>query len=585
VRPWAVLRALAFLAIVLAVALPAAAVERVVSFHSNVRIAPDGWLAVTETIAVNVEGRSIQRGILRDFPTDYRDSLGRKVTVPFQLVAVLRDGAPEPVQETRLANGVSLRIGNGAVRLPLGVHTYQISYRTRFQVGFFPDHDELYWNVNGNGWTFAMDEITAEVSLPGHAGAPVPAAALKAEAYTGAFGARGRSYEAKVADGGASFRTTRPMAAGEGLTIVLSFPKGIVAAPTFRERFDRWLHDNRGEVAGAGLLLLLCAFVLWRWWAVGRDPDAGPAFPRYEAPRGLGPAGARMVYKMGYDNRCFSAGLLGLGQRGFLRIEGGTAGFRLKGTGAKGELMPGDAVLAALAPTGESERAIGGSFDPAVQLARQNHERALRLHMAERYFSRNGGSLFVAGALAFGATASAIWLKAAFLVIAAVAALAVAAFLVARRILPAYTREGRRLEDDIEGLRQYLGVAEKDDLARQKRPPRTAEEFAKFLPWAVALDVERAWTGAFERVLGAAAVAAATQSYYSSSSTDRDGGLFGGSGPGPAALGDGLDRVISSSTTPPGSSSGSSDSGSSSSGSDSGGSSGGGGGGGGGSGW
>jgi uncharacterized membrane protein len=158
-----------------------------------------------------------------------------------------------------------------------------------------------------------------------------------------------------------------------------------------------------------------------------------------------------------------------------------------------------------------------------------------------------------------------------------------AALVAAWRLLPAYNVEGRKAMDEIDGLRQYLSVAEKDDLARQKRPPRTAEEFARFLPYAVALGVEKTWADAFAAVLGAAAIAAAAGEYFSSSSDGSSGfspDRFSGS------LG-GIGDTISSASTPPGSSSGSSGSGGSSSsgGGGGGGSSGGGGGGGGGSGW
>ncbi len=72
--------------------------------------------------------------------------------------------------------------------LPPGDYTYTITYRTSRQLGFFDNHDELYWNVTGNGWAFAMDQVTATVILP-------PGAALtSAEAYTGPSGARGRDY-------------------------------------------------------------------------------------------------------------------------------------------------------------------------------------------------------------------------------------------------------------------------------------------------------------------------------------------------------------------------------------------------------
>ena len=69
-------------------------------------------------------------------------------------------------------------------------------------------------------------------------------------------------------------------------------------------------------------------------------------------------------------------------------------------------------------------------------------------------------------------------------------------------LMPAYTREGRKVQDHIEGLRQYLGVAERDDLARIKAPEMTPIEFARMLPYALALDVEKTWADRFAAVLG-----------------------------------------------------------------------------------
>jgi hypothetical protein len=193
--------------------------ERILSFNSQIQIGARGELTVLETIVAQVEGQQIKRGILRDFPTDYQDRFGRKVTVPFDVLSVRRDGQAENYSLSRQKNGVSVRIGNANVMLPRGRHVYEIAYQTNFQVGFFEQHDELYWNVNGNGWTFAMDEISAEVSLP----KAVPAGELKVEAYTGPFGAKGRDYEAKARDGGA-LRTAASWAPARARPVFL-FPK------------------------------------------------------------------------------------------------------------------------------------------------------------------------------------------------------------------------------------------------------------------------------------------------------------------------------------------------------------------------
>ena len=50
----------------------------------------------------------------------------------------------------------AIYVGAKNIMLPPGDHTYTLTYATRRQLGFFDDHDELYWNVTGNGWTFPI---------------------------------------------------------------------------------------------------------------------------------------------------------------------------------------------------------------------------------------------------------------------------------------------------------------------------------------------------------------------------------------------------------------------------------------------
>jgi uncharacterized membrane protein YgcG len=142
--------------------------------------------------------------------------------------------------------------------------------------------------------------------------------------------------------------------------------------------------------------------------------------------------------------------------------------------------------------------------------------------------------------------------------------------------MKSHTLEGRRITDEIEGFRQYLGVAEEGRLNALNPPEKTPELFEKFLPYAVALDVENAWASRFAELLAQVPIA---QEWYSNRDDRRNDG--------PVTfvnhIGGKLSETIASATTPPGSSGDGSSS--SSSGSDGGGSSGGGGGGGGGDGW
>ena len=85
------LRTMLWLAFVLlSVTAPIQAAEIIRSFHSNIDIAVDGELTVTETITVQSEGKQIKRGIYRDFPTLYTDRYGNRHRVMFDVIEIGR---------------------------------------------------------------------------------------------------------------------------------------------------------------------------------------------------------------------------------------------------------------------------------------------------------------------------------------------------------------------------------------------------------------------------------------------------------------------------------------------------------------
>ncbi|RPI58723.1 MAG: DUF2207 domain-containing protein, partial [Lysobacterales bacterium] len=314
-RAWSIALCLAAAASV-ALAQPG---ERILEYAIEVAVGADGVLDVAEHIAVRAEGNQVRRGIYRDFPTRYRDRYGNNVVVTLDVRGVERDGVPEPWFTERRANGVRINTGNDDFlpRLP-GEYRYTLRYRTTRQIGFFADHDELYWNAIGTGWDFAIESGSVEVRLP----EPVPVERVEAEAYTGPQGARGRGYAASVVEPGiARWELTAPLMPREGLTIVLSFPKGVVAEPTQAERAGWLLADNRGVLAALAGFALLLFYVVRRWRQVGRDPSAGVVIARYEPPAGRSPAELRFLKRRRYDMRCFTSDLLTAAVDGGVRIE------------------------------------------------------------------------------------------------------------------------------------------------------------------------------------------------------------------------------------------------------------------------
>ncbi len=556
--------------------------ERILSYHTEVEIHRDGSLDVIERITVRAEGRQIRRGIYRDFPTRYQDRYGNRVRVGFELVSVERNGTPEPWFTERLTNGIRINTGNDDFLPVPAEHTFTLRYRTTRQLGFFDEHDELYWNAIGTGWVFPIEEATVEVRLP----EPVPVDLVSAEAYTGPQGAQGQAYETELAAPGvARYRLTQPLDAREGFTTVLTFPKGIVQEPSSTQRFRWFLADNRGALVALAGWLGLLTFALRRWAAIGRDPPEGVVIPRYIPPDGHGPGGLRYMKRYGYDPRCFSGDVLAMGVAGRLRIHRDEKFLRSDGWALErvhptslhdesGASPSGDGPAAVL-PAQKTllERIFSGSDvielktsnARKLQAARSAHQQALDQFYHGRFFKRNGGSIGLAVLIAVVTIPLSFVLSGgnAIPVIVGVSALMVLTIIVFARLVRAPTREGRALLDEIEGLRLYLGVAERDDLARLRGPDEPpvldAKRYEELLPYAVALDVEDAWTKKFTAAVGVAAAAETARriGWY------RGDGPLGDLGELSQAVGSELGGRIASASTPPGSSSGSGGGGSS----------------------
>ncbi|HEY5791635.1 MAG TPA: DUF2207 domain-containing protein, partial [Gammaproteobacteria bacterium] len=360
--------------------------ERILDFTSEIEIRADASVTVSETLTVRAEGREIRRGIYRDFPTDYRDRAGNRVRVAFDVLQVLRDDRPEPWHSERTGDGVRVYIGHKDRLLERGEYSYTLVYRTDRQLGFFADHDELYWNVTGDGWAFPIDAARALVRLP----PGVPDTSVQLDAYTGPRGVRGRDFRAGLDTlGRARIDTTRTLRPGEGLTIAVGWPKGFVHAPALEERLGWLLSDNADLLAGVAGGLLVLGWYLFAWLRVGRDPEEGVVFPRYEPPAGFSPASLRFVRRMAYDQRAFSAALVNLAVNGHLRIHQEGKAYRLERLRGTAPLAPGEqALLGKLFGNGTSIDLVQRNHE-RVRAALKAHQASLRRDYEKRYFLRN----------------------------------------------------------------------------------------------------------------------------------------------------------------------------------------------------
>jgi len=297
---------------------PLSAQERVFRFDVEAAIGPDASLTVTEHIGVVAEGKDIRRGIIRSIPTDFTDSEGKKRRASLELLSALLDGSPTEARVSRAGESLEFRLGDPDVLLSFGEHVFTITYMTTGQLGFFETHDELYWNVTGNDWAFPIDRASFRAKLPGkNFGEGFSAI----EFYTGKRGAKGQ--DARVLPDG-TVESTTPYFPGEGLTVVFSWPRGIIALPAEPAPvIERWA-SSPYRMIHLGMPVLLLAVMLLIWLVWGKDPASRPVIPLFEPPAGVEAGFARYVRTMTADDRAFAAMILGMAVKGVLSIHEST---------------------------------------------------------------------------------------------------------------------------------------------------------------------------------------------------------------------------------------------------------------------
>ena len=432
---------LAALFALLALLLPqsAAAEERILGFDSAIAIARDGTLDVTETIRVRVENIVINHGIYRDFPTRYKDPGGRRVKVDFTLLGTWLDGEEEPNKVETLTNGVRIRIGSADRTVAPGEHVYTIRYRATRMIGRFEGYDELYWNVTGNGWGFPIDRASAFITLPS------PARFGQRAAYTGPQGSTERAARVvEEAPGSIRFAATRPLYAGEGLTVAAAFPKGLVDEPSSSTRLAWFLADWAPPLAGAAGLAAILGYLLYAWHRVGRDPRPGTVVPLFSPPDQLSPAAMRYVVQQKLDNRAFAASLVDAAVKGHVRLVEEDRGF-FRGNERRIERFgPGEAEpladpeqrsLNALVAPNESlvmEQEKHAYFSSAKKALSEAFKQAYDGKMFLRNYGWIGAAVAIFAAAVWLAAATVVWVEGATtkpLVLLSAAGMAIAALL------------------------------------------------------------------------------------------------------------------------------------------------------------
>ncbi len=479
----------------LRIALPAHAAETITDFHVDAVLSANRNLSISENI--NYDFGDLERhGIYRLIPERYtRD--GANFDLHLSIGDAMQDGRFATQEVKRDGELRSIRLGDASTLLTAD-HAYTIDYATTRAINDFPAEREreLYWNITGNDWLVPIEKAGMRIELP--------APPTKTMCYTGAYGSTEQACDISLNGSVVTITARQPLQPGEGLTVAIRLPDTSMRNVTLAEKI--WLFFQDNILLFTPILVLIGMFFVWRKY--GRDPKGrGTIIAEYEEPDNLSPCLQAALIEQEVSSKAITATLLDLARRGYanMRFEGDpkkVETFYEKGKPIEDTLLPFEReLLEGLFATSDSidlsER--HESFWKSLQKAKTEIYREL---VARELFASNPTTIrflwcALAVLIAVGCYLSAGAVGGWFVVSGLFSAAIIALF---GWQMPRVTKAGAMMLERVQGFKKFLSVTEEARLAFSDAPSKRPEEFARFLPAAVAFGVEKEWAGQFANI-------------------------------------------------------------------------------------
>ncbi|MCE9586536.1 DUF2207 domain-containing protein [Candidatus Uhrbacteria bacterium] len=482
-------------------AAPALAAESISDFHVDAKLDADRKLSITEYINYDF-GDLDKHGIYRVIPERY-SRYGANFDLHLNIGDSMQDGKFATQEITREGEYRKIRLGDEN-RTITGEHEYTFNYTTIRAINDFTEQDnterELYWNVTGNEWQVPIGKASIRVELP--------APPTKTICFTGSYGSTESDCEIKTQGSTITISATRALLPSEGLTFAVRLPASSMRDVSMYERVTLFIQDNIWVFTP--LLVFIAMFYFW--WTYGRDPKGrGTVIAEYEEPENLPPGLQVSLIDQQVPSKAITATLLDLARRGYAKLrfegdpnEGGwfkakPKTFYEKGKDGDASLLPYektllDGVFASGDSVDLSER--HESFWKELQKSRKQIFDELK---TKGYFGTDPSVVrFLWSAAAFACVFLGFFFiplfGELFIVSGILSGIIITLF---GWHMPRVTKEGAVMAERVEGFKKFLSVTEKDRLAFTDAPAKKPEEFARFLPAAVAFGVEEKWAGQF----------------------------------------------------------------------------------------
>jgi hypothetical protein len=235
-------------------------------FNAIFDLDASGAFIAREAIDVDF-GSDRQPGITRDIVVFQAVDAGHARQFPISLLAVNDAlGKPLPVEASSPTTALQrFQIGDPRAAVS-GKQTYRIAYQVRRALTGTANYDELKWSVTGT-WPVQIGSSAIVVRPPA-------TGILAASCTQGAPSSSKEECRSSFTDKAATFTSTRPLAAGEELTVDVRFAKGTFPEPQplviARAMPTAATQESRLALATEAVGLLLVLVMAAVWWRMRR---------------------------------------------------------------------------------------------------------------------------------------------------------------------------------------------------------------------------------------------------------------------------------------------------------------------------
>ncbi len=300
--------------------------EKIDSFNSDIKINKDGTVTVEETINYDFEN-SQKHGLVRNLYYKTKNEDGKTYIIDFSILNIVdENGNKYNYSQAKIENYIELKIGD-ADKLISGKKTYVINYKISGGLRYFSDHDEFYWDLIGFDWKVPILKYTASISFP----STLQESDLKYLCYEGPSGSTLETCLINNSNGRVNLSSSKLLKPSENITVVVSFPKNIVAVLEPREDRPSIFLKAFQILIGLGASIWYVFFPIKYLIDSVRESknlkknqrivSAWFEPPQYNDGTVFSPAETGFIVDNKIDHRELTATIIHLAQRGFLKIK------------------------------------------------------------------------------------------------------------------------------------------------------------------------------------------------------------------------------------------------------------------------